>query len=637
MKISFKKDALSNIEFILKREWIEKNRNGCFAIQSIPGVNTKRFHGLFNLINKNTQEIIGVLPYLENTLVLNDLSYCLSSIQYSDQIFPDGYKLMSEFNYVTHPVFVYKIKDVEVEKELLILPDRNVLIVHYAVKNQNRGNKLRLVIKPFFSIKNILELKISDAVMAKDAYVEGDLVSYQPYSAESCYYLSATGSEYLPSPLWYYDFWHTFDKPEPSKEDYYNPGFFNINVEAKGGGDYYFVISDERITTEEAVILFEKEKARRLQKFSENEGDIFLPKVISGEIDKFIFKDNNEYYYQNFPFTLRSDINSFLIIFPILYSMDSKRAISIKLFNSVRKLLTKNFIPDAYKLLTKIKLFETPIPALSSVIAYYIGYTMRNSILQVLDMKKFMEEVINGILKNKYPRLKTDRGGWLTYIDPASEYYWYFPFGIQSFPCKIVLDEVFLNLMWYNTVSAFLDIHKKEKSIFNVRLGKLKKSLGKKLMNVEFGAETSDCSILKHIVALSLPFKGLKEETYEKLSREVKKNMTPFGLKVTINIEGVERIITLPIGLYIYLHYLNQHCEKYEFKKALDHYLLPGLNHLYDGAIMHYTEAFEIINGQYVKMGSNFSGINIIFFDAWYIKKIMLDKEIRAEKKRENA
>ena len=72
MKIFFKKDAVQNINFILKREWIERNSNGCFATQSIPGINTRRFHGLFSFYPPGRTEPMNILPNMEESIKIND-------------------------------------------------------------------------------------------------------------------------------------------------------------------------------------------------------------------------------------------------------------------------------------------------------------------------------------------------------------------------------------------------------------------------------------------------------------------------------------------------------------------------------------------------------------------------------------
>ncbi len=627
MKVIFKNDAVQNIHFILKREWIEKNINGCFAAQSVPGINTRRFHGLLSFLPKGYNEPVNILANMEESLKINDFSYYFSTSQYKEHISPNGYKFMSEFRSSPYPQYIYNIKNIMIQKDLMILPDQNTLIIHYKFLQYN-NNRLKLILKPYFTFKNIFELKKSHVEMATDAYEEDNIVNYRPYNDLGIYF-SVTDGEYIPSPLWYYNFWHIFDNPVSSDEDYFNPGFFEVNIGQKL--DYYFAISDKKISFEEAEILFNEEKKRREKIFINNDKKIFIEKELSVQLNKYVEKINDEIYFKNSPLASKIDLNSFFTIFPFLLQKEENTDFALSSYFALKKLLTKNFLPDNYKFSTKTKLFETPLPNLFFITSTYFGLIAKPFLVPKLIDREFFEELLQGIIKNKYLRLKLDHKGWLNYIKGESEYYWHYPLGLQSIPCKIKIDEVFLNLLWYNSVCVFAELTKSDKTFFLKKILKFKKNLKKQLATELISSESGECCLLRDVLILTLPFSPCAESEKAKLNIRIKENLTPFGLKVVCKDENSPIELALPVGLYLYLFHLLNTMDIIKFKKILDHYLVTGINHLYDGTIMNYTEAFQIRNGKYRKFGDNYSGINLVLFDFWYKKKNEIEEKIKSD------
>src|SRR6266481_9234602 len=89
----------------LDREWLETNGLGGFASSTITGLNTRRYHGL---LVAATNPPIGralLLSKLEETLVIGDNRYELSSNQYPGVIHPEGYRFLQSFRLDPYPIF----------------------------------------------------------------------------------------------------------------------------------------------------------------------------------------------------------------------------------------------------------------------------------------------------------------------------------------------------------------------------------------------------------------------------------------------------------------------------------------------------------------------------------------------------
>ena len=146
MKIRIEKNYCQNFDKSIKTEWLEINSLGAYSSSTIYGLNNRIEHGLFVVQAPDKINKINLLAKLEETVFVNDLSFELSSNQYENSIYPNGYTHLDGFELNPFPTFHYKFSDRRLDKSILLLHDKNVLIVRYELKNN--GDPLKLIIKP---------------------------------------------------------------------------------------------------------------------------------------------------------------------------------------------------------------------------------------------------------------------------------------------------------------------------------------------------------------------------------------------------------------------------------------------------------------------------------------------------------
>src|SRR4051812_50221111 len=95
--IQFDQDVCRDLAAATSREWLETNGLGGFASSTIIGLNTRRYHGLLTAATKPPVGRFVLLSKLEETLIINDQRYDLSSNKFPGTIHPRGFDLIAEF------------------------------------------------------------------------------------------------------------------------------------------------------------------------------------------------------------------------------------------------------------------------------------------------------------------------------------------------------------------------------------------------------------------------------------------------------------------------------------------------------------------------------------------------------------
>lgn len=621
MKILFKEDSLHNLNFIFSREWFEGNIHGCFANQSILGINTKRYHGLFNLNLPEFEEPTSILATLEEKLHIDDFTFTFSSFQFGEQIEPKGYLFLKEFQYFSHPQYNYEIKGIYFSKELLIHSKYNALILRYKFEEIPKRKKLRLIIKPFFTFKKLLSFKTKDPSMSGEVYNRDDILEYRPYSTDFCLYMAGTESEFINSPLWYYNFYHALDTPKPSSEDYFNPGFFEIQINHPG--DYYLVFSTKSINSKAAEELFLEEKNYRYEKLEARNDKDIVQKSINLILHKYFYFFNEKLFIKNSPMENHIDILNSLWSLPGLIFYDKFLFISKSLKNSWDFLKVKNFLPDKFVYGYNSRVFETPLANMFYIIMSRILYDFSKEGFKQFIKKSLLKELFEAFLKDRFSGIRMHSSGRLIYTMDGESFSWKNPFGLNNVPVSIEVDEYLINLLWYNVIKAFQKLEKTSFGFWRrLDLNNLADSV-KNYLYENSPVKLPEYSLLEKSFILALPELPVYENLIQDLREELEANLTPNGLKITIH--SPSRIVFyLPVGIFLYLFYLKKHAPLKEFKEKSGYYLTFFMDNLHKDTLMHFTESFIETGSELRSYGSNLDFVNLSLAYFWYMNRLLL-------------
>src|SRR5208283_2367060 len=122
-------------------EWLETNATGAFAMGSVAGANTRRYHGLLVAAVRPPTERVVTLSRLEETVVAPGGETPLSTNQYPGTLYPSGFRLLQSFQLDPSPRWTFQVADMRLERRLFLVRGRQMVVVLY---RSDRAVRLRV-------------------------------------------------------------------------------------------------------------------------------------------------------------------------------------------------------------------------------------------------------------------------------------------------------------------------------------------------------------------------------------------------------------------------------------------------------------------------------------------------------------
>src|SRR5450755_911506 len=133
-----------DLENLLEREWLAVNKIGGFACSTMPGLNTRKYHGLLVAAMSPPVRRMVLLSRVEETLVLASEHHELSSNEYPGVIHPKGHELLRAFSHVPFPRWAWQGGGRTLEKQLRLLPGENTVVLTYTLLGGDGEAELEL-------------------------------------------------------------------------------------------------------------------------------------------------------------------------------------------------------------------------------------------------------------------------------------------------------------------------------------------------------------------------------------------------------------------------------------------------------------------------------------------------------------
>ncbi len=143
--LTIPKDSLTRFGEVMAQEWIITNGLGSYASSTVPGINSRKYHGLLVAALNPPGDRTVCLSKVDEDLFVGESMFRLGSNEFSDVIFPEGYRLIREFKLDPNPTYTYDIGNVGVKKTVFLPQQKNAAAILYQISNRNNSNaKLRL-------------------------------------------------------------------------------------------------------------------------------------------------------------------------------------------------------------------------------------------------------------------------------------------------------------------------------------------------------------------------------------------------------------------------------------------------------------------------------------------------------------
>ena len=204
-----------------EREWLEPDGQGGYAMGTVSGPATRRYHGLL---------CVAAQPPTARVMLVNTLGesvdgYALDAHHYPDAVSPDGTMRLRSFSHTPWPTWRYEVAGREVVRELVVLQRPTRTIVRWT---SSRG---LLVVTPLVSGRDAHELHRENAVLDPTCVVRDRNVEVTPYP-DSIVGVRFGGGVFTEKPDWYRRFVYPVERERglDHEEDLFTPGTLQFDL-----------------------------------------------------------------------------------------------------------------------------------------------------------------------------------------------------------------------------------------------------------------------------------------------------------------------------------------------------------------------------------------------------------------------
>jgi len=194
-------------------EWLETNGTGAFAMGTVAGLNTRRYHALLVASLKPPTERYVLLSRFEEEVLVGDRTFAIYCCQYPGQLVNQGSDLLEDFRDEPCATWRYNLGGVRLERQVYLVPGRQAVVVRY-----RSDNALTLRIRPFLAYRDYHSLRHADS---------------SPYAHLPQLEFRSAG-KLKPDPKWYYNIEYLIELERglDFREDQFTPGVLTIDLRA---------------------------------------------------------------------------------------------------------------------------------------------------------------------------------------------------------------------------------------------------------------------------------------------------------------------------------------------------------------------------------------------------------------------
>ena len=192
-------------------EWLETNGTGAFAMGTVAGVNTRRYHALLTASLKPPVERKVLLSRVDDSVEIDGQSFDFGACQYPGTVAPHGYENLVSFT--PHPcaTWAFSMGAATVEKQVYLVPGRQAVVLRY---RSDRAATVR--VRPFFAYRDYHSL----------GHERWDLRLGLPEVEFRC------DGSFTPDAHWYknIEYLEELDRGLDFREDLFTPGVWTLTL-----------------------------------------------------------------------------------------------------------------------------------------------------------------------------------------------------------------------------------------------------------------------------------------------------------------------------------------------------------------------------------------------------------------------
>ena len=131
-------------------EWLETNGTGSFAMGTVSGANTRRYHGYLVASPATTTGRQVWLAKVDEELN----GQPLGANQFPGRVDPQGFRHLTDFSLDPFPTWTYRLDHLLLRKSVYLVPGRSIAVVQYVA-----SAACQLAVRPFIAGRDYHHLR----------------------------------------------------------------------------------------------------------------------------------------------------------------------------------------------------------------------------------------------------------------------------------------------------------------------------------------------------------------------------------------------------------------------------------------------------------------------------------------------
>jgi predicted glycogen debranching enzyme len=534
----------AGFEELSGKEWIVTNGIGGYASSSLSGSNTRRYHGvLVASLNPPTERVV-VVSKIEETIFADGKDHHLSSNQYKNAIFPEGYKYITQFERQPLPRFTFKVGKAGLKKTTFMVYGSNTTVIEY--ENDSTETYL-LKLNPLFVYRDYHSLWHEQPNYDFQAKRKTSSIDIHPYYGSHNLHFGYSAGTFIENRFWNRDLVYSIDKErgQTYNEDNYSLG--RVEQEMKPGEKMFLIFSlDDGMVSKDPAELKQEELNRLNALIPQNTSNQWLKDlIVSG--DQFIVqRRTTENYsviagYHWFTDWGRDSMIAIRGLCIAAGKQDIAKSVISTFLAYLKDGIIPNRFPDYQGDMAEYNTVDATLWLFVTLYEYDEKFKDTEFLKEVLPN---LEEIIAAHIKGTLHNIQVTEKGLLTQGSPNIQLTWMDArIGDKVFtPRQGCPVEV--NALWYNALRVYEHVCERTGTEPKKEFVAVRKKVEDNyvswfwnrdgyLFDVVTPQRGADSSLRPNqIYAVSLPFSPLPEKEAHFVVESVRKYLlTPFGLR----------------------------------------------------------------------------------------------------------
>jgi len=145
--------CLRDVNKALRQEWVVTNGLGGYASSTVLGVNTRKYHGFLVAAFNPPVDRRVLLFKLDEEIVIENECHPIGLNEFEYGLLPRDYSFLSYFLMNPFPTYRYSVHNVQLEKTVFMVRERNATVIRYWVCNPH-NNRLTIRITPLVNSRH---------------------------------------------------------------------------------------------------------------------------------------------------------------------------------------------------------------------------------------------------------------------------------------------------------------------------------------------------------------------------------------------------------------------------------------------------------------------------------------------------